>query len=902
MVKQKFDVTGMTCSACSASVERSVKKVEGVQSVAVNLLSNNMVVEYDDALTDNEAIIAAVDGAGYGAQEFVKGSKAPASEKGAVSSTEQEYKEMRGRLIVSFIFLIPLLYLAMHHMLNVWFGLPVPPFIKAAFHGPENGIAFAFTQLLLLLPIVYVNRKYFQVGFKTLVKRSPNMDSLIAIGSSAAIIYGVFAIYQIGYALGHGDMMMADHYLMDIYFESAGTILTLITLGKYLEARAKGKTSDAITKLMDLAPKMATVIRNERELEIPVERVVVDDVVVVRPGQSIPVDGIIIEGSSSVDQAALTGESIPVEKQPGDEVIAATVNKNGFFKFKAKKVGDDTTLAQIIELVEEANSSKAPISKLADKIAGIFVPFVIGIAIVAAAIWLLVGQPFEFALGIGIAVLVISCPCALGLATPVAIMVGTGKGATNGILIKSAESLEVAHLVNTVILDKTGTVTEGTPRVTDIATPGAVEAGGTVTVNGTGVDDIHEQQKLLAVAASLERLSEHPLADAIVAYAEEQGLLLREVTDFVALSGRGITGTIDGKPYAAGNLALMEEQGVDGADAVEESAKAFAAEGKTPLYFSCERSLLGVIAVADTVKPTSAQAIREFKAMGIDVVMLTGDNRRTAEAIQRKLSIDKVIAEVMPQDKEREVRAIQEQGKKVAMIGDGINDAPALARADVGIAIGAGTDIAIESADIVLMKSDLLDAVTAIQLSKATIRNIKQNLFWAFFYNVICIPIAAGVFYSLLGWRLSPMIAAAAMSLSSVFVVSNALRLRLFKPQRVVSDTQVSDSETSVSVTDGEPDLQVSEDESVQQTVEPEGNESDMKKTIDIKGMTCEHCQAHVQKALDAIPGVQAKVNLKKNQAVVTLTEEVSDDVFEHAISEAGYEVTAIKEKKGILG
>lgn len=765
-MNQKFNVTGMTCSACSAAVDKSVRKLDGIQQVNVNLLTNSMTVDYDDTVTGKDKIIGAVVDAGYNASVFVKNGKAVQAEK-AANPVQEQLRGMKTRLIVSFAFWIPLMYLAMHHMLNEWFGLPVPPFIKAAFHGTENGVVFAFAQFLLLLPIVYVNRKYYQVGFKTLIRRSPNMDSLIAIGSAAAIVYGIFAIFAIGYGLGHGDMTMADHYLMDLYFESAGTILTLITLGKYLEARSKGKTSEAISKLMDLAPKTAMVIRNGEEMEIPVEEVVVGDVVAVRPGQSIPVDGVIVEGSSAVDQSALTGESIPVEKKVGDRVIAATINKTGFFRFEAQKVGDDTTLAQIIDLVEEASSSKAPIAKLADRISGIFVPVVIIIAVLAGTVWLALGQPFEFALSIAIAVLVISCPCALGLATPVAIMVGTGKGASNGILIKSAEALETAHTVGTVVLDKTGTVTEGKPTVTDLITADGVT-----------------ERELLEIAASVEKPSEHPLADAIVEKANAENISFQEVQEFQAVSGRGIVARIGGEEYLAGNLALMKEKNIP-TGALEGSSEAFAEDGKTPLYFADGKKLLGVIAVADVVKPTSREAIEEFKAMGIDVVMLTGDNKRTAEAIRRQLNIDRVVAEVLPQDKEQEVRRIQESGKKVAMIGDGINDAPALARADVGIAIGAGTDIAIESADIVLMKSDLLDAVTAIQLSKATIRNIKENLFWAFFYNTIGIPLAAGVFFYLLGWKLNPMFGAAAMSLSSVCVVSNALRLKFFKPKRL---------------------------------------------------------------------------------------------------------------------
>lgn len=757
-MNQKFNVTGMSCSACSAAVERNVKKLDGVKDVNVSLLTNSMTVEYDDGVTDNDEIIESVVDAGYNAEVFVHGKEEASSDIKASNPVEDEISSMKKRLIISFVFLIPLLYLAMGHMLK----FPLPSIM----HGTSNAIIFAFTQFLLVLPIVYVNRKYYEVGFKTLLHGAPNMDSLIAIGSAAAILYGIFAIYKIGYGLGAGNKDIVMQYSMDLYFESAGTILTLITLGKFLETRSKGKTSEAITKLMDLAPKTATVVRNGKEKEIAVSDVVVGDLILVKPGQSIPVDGVIVEGSSSVDQSALTGESIPVQKQVGDKAIAATINKSGFFKFKAEKVGSDTTLAKIIELVEDAASSKAPIAKLADKVSGVFVPIVICIAVISAVAWLIAGQSFEFALSIGIAVLVISCPCALGLATPVAIMVGTGKGAQNGILIKSAEALETAHTIDTVVLDKTGTVTEGKPKVTDIAA-------------ADGVDE----KFLIQIAASIEKLSEHPLADAIVQKAAEMDIKLVKAYDFKSMMGRGIEASIDGKRYFAGNAALMDDMGID-TKKFKTVSENFAEDGKTPLYFADDKRFLGIIAAADTVKPTSKEAIDKFKSMGIDVVMLTGDNKRTAEAIRRQLGIDNVVAEVMPQDKESQVKKIQESGKKVAMIGDGINDAPALTRADVGIAIGAGTDIAIESADIVLMKSDLLDAVTAIKLSKATIKNIKENLFWAFFYNSIGIPLAAGVLYPVFGWKLNPMFAAAAMSMSSVCVVSNALRLNFFKPGR----------------------------------------------------------------------------------------------------------------------
>jgi len=850
---RKFSVTGMTCSACSASVERNVKKLEGVQTVNVNLISNSMTVGYDQAVTDENKIIQAVVEAGYNAAVFTRGTAASAKSARPVNTVEDEIRDMKKRFTVSLVFLIPLLYLTLGYSI---FHAPLPDWLL----GTANAITLAFIQLLLTLPIVYFNRKYYQVGFKTLWHRSPNMDSLIALGSAAAVVYSIFGIFQIGYGLGHGELDLVNQYTPDLYFDSAATILTLITLGKFLETRSKGRTSAAITKLLDLAPKTATVIRDGQELTIPVENVVINDLISVRPGQSVPVDGVIVEGSSAIDQSALTGESLPVEKKAGDKVMAATLNKTGYFKFKAQKVGDDTALAQIIQLVEDASSSKAPIGRLADKVSGIFVPVVIGIAVIAALVWLVLGQSPVFALSIGIAVLVISCPCALGLATPVAIMVGTGQGASNGILIKSAEALETARTINTVVLDKTGTITEGKPRVTDIVTAGGIS-----------------QDRLLEIAASIEKPSEHPFAEAIVEKAYQTSLTLKKVDEFTAISGRGLIAVMDGQSYIAGNLAWMTEKGIDAA-VLRNTAEALADDGRTPLYFADEKKLLGVIAVADIVKPTSREAIEQFKAMGIDVVMLTGDNRKTAEAISRQMNIDRVVAEILPQDKESEIRRLQESGRRVAMVGDGINDAPALARADLGIAIGAGTDVAIESADIVLMKSDLLDAVTAIQLSQATLRNIKQNLFWAFFYNSIGIPLAAGLFYPLLGWKLNPMFGAAAMSMSSVCVVSNALRLRFFKPRRAgnkLNSPPVSNIK---------------------------GDQEDMKKVITINGMTCEHCQARVEKALNALNGVEAKVDLKKKIATVNLKSEVDDQTLKKAVTDAGYEVVSVTEKKGLLG
>lgn len=844
-MKQKFDVTGMTCSACSAHVERSVGKLQGVCSVNVNLLQNSMTVEYEDTKLTDDEIIKAVEQGGYGAKVHgAENSSIPAE-----NIAQSEMESMKKRLIWSFLFLVPLFYISMGHMM----GMPLPEILS----GHENMMSFALTQLFLTLPILYLNRKYFSTGFQAIWHRSPNMDSLIALGATAAFVYSVGAIYAIGYYMGHGDMQMAHSYGMEFYFESAGMILTLITVGKYMETRSKGKTSEAITKLLDLAPKKATIFKNGAEIEVPIEQVQKGDIIVVRPGQSIPVDGIVVEGFSAVDESALTGESIPVEKNIGDTVIGATVNKTGYFKFQAEKVGSDTTLSQIVQLVEEASASKAPIAKLADKVSGIFVPVVIAIAVIAMIVWLLLGYPFSFALSIGIAVLVISCPCALGLATPTAIMVGTGKGAENGILIKSAESLEIAHEIDTVILDKTGTVTEGKPKVTDILLAEGVF-----------------QNRLLKSAMAVEQLSEHPLSEAIVKYAKEKNIAVENGENFEAIAGQGIKADVFGKKVIAGNMKMMKAEKIE-QDILFQKGEALAKEGKTPLYFAEDKKLLGVIAVADVVKDTSKEAIAKFHDMGIDVVMLTGDNQQTAQAIAKQVNLTNVVAEVLPQDKEKQVRQIQRQGKKVAMIGDGINDAPALARADVGVAIGAGTDVAIESADIVLMKSDLLDAVAAIQLSRAVIRNIKQNLFWAFFYNAIGIPLAAGVFYTALGWKLNPMFAAAAMSFSSVFVVTNALRLKLFQP-----DFRKEKGRTI----------------KIQNSEKRENKEEwKMKNVLTIEGMMCGHCTSRVEQALNAIDGVTAEVSLDNKTATVSSTKEISQETLVKAVTDAGYTVVDVQ-------
>ena len=865
MTKQKFAITGMTCSACSAHVEKAVRKLPGIQSADVSLMTNSMTAQYDESALTPQDIIRAVTEAGYGASlPNAKGQEKTAAREDGM---EAELASMKHRLIWSFVFLIPLFYISMGHML----GAPLPGFLT----GLENAVAFGLTQLLLTLPIMYINDKYYRVGFKTLWHRAPNMDSLIAVGSSAAVIYGVFAIYQMGYGLGHGDLERVANYHMDLYFESAGMILTLITLGKFLETRSKGKTSQAITRLMDLAPKTASVLRDGVETEVPVEEVRVGDRIVVRPGQSIPVDGVVVEGSSAVDESALTGESIPVDKGPGDKVAAASLNKSGSFIFEASRVGEDTTLAQMIRLVEEAAASKAPIAKLADKVAGVFVPVVMTIALVAAAAWPVTGHSVTQALTAGVAVLVISCPCALGLATPVAIMVGTGKGAEHGILIKSAEALETLHSIDTVVLDKTGTLTQGEPVVTDIL-PG---------------EDMTEEG-LLLLAACLEGPSEHPLAAAIVEKAKEEQLAVTGVTGFAAVHGRGVRAVLGGRTFLGGNLAMMEEAGAD-LGSFRERAEELAGQGKTPLYFADEHRVLGLIAVADTPKPTSAAAVSAFRQLGLEVVMITGDNQRTAQAIGRELGVTQVMAEVLPQDKERMVRQLQEQGKKVAMVGDGINDAPALARADVGLAIGAGTDVAMESADIVLMKSDLLDAAAAVELSRATIRNIKENLFWAFFYNSLGIPLAAGVFYAL-GWTdfmLNPMFAAAAMSLSSVCVVTNALRLRFFKSKfapKVPGPAAGAHSPAEPACPCACPAPQAEEDE--------QGGNETMTKKLNIEGMMCAHCVAHVEKALSALGGVtSAKADLEGKCATVTLAAPVSDQELKDAVTQAGYEVVSIQ-------
>ncbi|MBD5467391.1 MAG: cadmium-translocating P-type ATPase [Lachnospiraceae bacterium] len=871
MNKEIYDITGMTCSACSARVEKTAAKLPGVQKVSVNLLTNRMNIEYDaDQLSSGE-IISAIEKAGYGAglssasantknTDHSPSSMQHAENTPSENVNEKHIRSMKKRLVWSFVFLIPMMYVSMHGMFQHMFGLPVPRFVSALFDGEQNAVVNVLTQFLLLLPILYLNRSYYINGFRNLFHGAPNMDTLIALGSTASTVYGLFALYRIGYGLGHDDIALVSHYLSDIYFESAGMIVTLITLGKFLEARSKGKTSSAIEKLMDLSPRTALVMRDGTEQEIPVSLVAVGDTVIVKPGARVPVDGVIISGHTSLDESPITGESLPVEKKEGDAVISASMNQNGYFQMKAQRVGEDTTIQQIIRLVEEASSSKAPIARLADQVSGIFVPVVMLIALATTLIWMFVGADFESALSFGISVLVISCPCALGLATPVAIMVGTGKGAENGILIKSGEALETAHHIDTVVLDKTGTITEGKPHVTDVLSYDCTK------------------EELLRIAASLEHKSEHPLADAVLSYAPST---YAETTDFTLLPGQGISAVIDGIRYYSGNLSLPVSCITQD---IRQRIEALSDEGKTPLLFTSDTRFLGIIAVADVVKPTSAQAIRLLHDMHIRTVMLTGDNERVAGAIQKQTGVSSVIAGVLPQDKERHIRTLKSQGHIVAMIGDGINDAPALATADVGIAIGAGTEVAIESADAVLIRNDLLDAVTAIRLSKAVIRNIRQNLFWAFFYNCIGIPLSAGVLYAPLHLRLTPMFGAAAMSLSSVCVVTNALRLRLFKPTvhaGSLPTDEAAPAYTAPIVTKASKEAQNKE-------------ETTMTITLSIEGMMCEHCKKHVEEALGKLPVSSVSVDLAGKSASITPTDDLSDDTLKQAIADAGYELVNI--------
>lgn len=838
MMTEQFAVTGMTCAACSAHVEKAVSRLSGVQSAPVNLMLGSMTVTYDEKAVTEGDIIAAVKAAGYGA------SPASQTDQGQLRRDQDAaLRRRKNHLIWSVVFLVPLFYLSMGHMM----GLPLPQVLHT------HPLLLACLQLALVIPILILNRNYFTVGFSRLVKLSPNMDSLVAVGAAAGLVYSLIEMGLLAAGQVSG--------MPDLYFESAGMILTLVTVGKYLEERSRGKTTGAISALLALAPESAVVRRQGQELTIPTEEIVAGDTVIVRQGGRIPVDGVITDGHAAVDESAITGESLPVEKVPGDAVTSATVTSSGYLELQATRVGGDTTLSQIIRLMEEAASSKAPISRLADRISGIFVPAVMAISLTAALLWAFVGgMDVRFCLSIAIAVLVISCPCALGLATPVAIMVGTGQAAQQGILIKSAESLELLHKVQTVVLDKTGTVTMGQPRVTDIlCAPGVTE------------------EELLCVAASAEKPSEHPLAHAIVEESQARHIPLCPVSGFRSVPGGGIQATLSGEAVLAGNAGYLAQNGVSLA-AMEADAHRLAEDGKTPLFFAESGRLLGCVAVADVVKPDSAKAIAALRRMGRRVVLLTGDNQRTANAIARQIGVDQVIAQVLPQDKAKCVAQLQQQGQRVAMVGDGVNDAPALAQADVGLAIGAGTDIAIESADVVLMKSSLLDIPAAMDLSRAVLRNIKQNLFWAFFYNSIGIPVAAGVLYPALHLTLNPMLAAAAMSLSSVCVVSNALRLRGWKPP-VFPDQPVPTAplpESAVFQSQGK-------------------EENTVNKTIHIDGMMCAHCTGRVEKALNDLPGVEATVDLDSKSATVTCTPDVSDDTLRQAVEDAGYHVTGIR-------
>ena len=838
MMTEQFAVTGMTCAACSAHVEKAVSRLSGVQSAPVNLMLGSMTVTYDEKAVTESDIIAAVKAAGYGA------SPASQTDQGQLRRDQDAALRRRKKhLIWSVVFLVPLFYLSMGHMM----GLPLPQVLHM------HPLLLACLQLALVIPILILNCNYFTVGFSRLVKLSPNMDSLVAVGAAAGLVYSLIEMGLLAAGQVSG--------MPDLYFESAGMILTLVTVGKYLEERSRGKTTGAISALLALAPESAVVRRQGQELTIPTEEIVAGDTVIVRQGGRIPVDGVITDGHAAVDESAITGESLPVEKVPGDAVTSATVTSSGYLELRATRVGGDTTLSQIIRLMEEAASSKAPISRLADRISGIFVPAVMAISLTAALLWAFVGgMDVRFCLSIAIAVLVISCPCALGLATPVAIMVGTGQAAQQGILIKSAESLELLHKVQTVVLDKTGTVTMGQPRVTDIlCAPGVTE------------------EELLCVAASAEKPSEHPLAHAIVEESQARHIPLCPVSGFRSVPGGGIQATLSGEAVLAGNAGYLAQNGVSLA-AMEADAHRLAEDGKTPLFFAESGHLLGCIAVADVVKPDSAKAIAALRRMGRRVVLLTGDNQRTANAIARQIGVDQVIAQVLPQDKAKCVAQLQQQGQRVAMVGDGVNDAPALAQADVGLAIGAGTDIAIESADVVLMKSSLLDIPSAMDLSRAVLRNIKQNLFWAFFYNSIGIPVAAGVLYPALHLTLNPMLAAAAMSLSSVCVVSNALRLRGWKPP-VFPDQPAPTAplpESAVFQSQGK-------------------EENTVNKTIHIDGMMCTHCTGRVEKALNDLPGVEATVDLDSKSAAVTCTPDVSDDTLRQAVEDAGYHVTGIR-------
>ncbi len=867
MREEIFDVTGMSCAACSSSIERTLRKLQGIQRADVNLLANSLSVKFEDAKISTQDIEQAVKGAGYGAT--LRSTKSTAA-SGAPSPTAlagDEIKKMRNRLVVSIAFLLPLMYVSMGSMI----GLALPSFLQ----GVQNAGNFALTQFLLTLPIVLCNSKYFTGGFKTLLRARPNMDSLIALGAGASLAYGIFAMYRINFGIGSGNDDIVHLYMHDLYFESAAMILTLITLGKTLEALSKGRTGRAISALLSLAPKTALRIKDGIEESVPIEQLLPGDVLAIKPGARIPLDGVVLNGSSAVDESALTGESIPVDKAAGDALTGATLNTSGYLTMRVERVGEDTTLAQIIALVQQAAASKAPIAKLADRVSGIFVPIVMGIAAVCFAVWMIAGAGFEFSLARAVTVLVISCPCALGLATPVAIMVGTGMGAKKGILYRNAQALETLSGVDTFVFDKTGTITEGKPTLTDMVCIGA------------------DEKALLQLAASLEQKSEHPVALAITNYAKQQGITPLQAEGFAALSGLGVSATVDGYACLAGNERLMAQHDIS-LDTVGDAAEKLATQGKTPLFFAQDGRLSGIIAVADVPKADSAFAVAQLRKQQARTILLTGDNAVTAEAVRSAVGLDEVIAQVMPADKDEKVRLLMQEGRRVAMVGDGINDAPALARADVGIAVGAGTDVAIEAADVVLMKSAPSDVLTARKLSRRVLRTIRQNLFWAFFYNAICIPVAAGVFFPAFGIVLNPMFGAAAMSLSSLFVVGNALRINFFKgaPLALSGGFPTLSSGTPHAYTSA-PTIQVVAKNNHTSTNTQEV--STMKRTIIIEGMSCGHCTGRVEKALNALSGVQASVSLEDKAATVTFEGDISDDTLRTAVTDAGYEVVDIR-------
>lgn len=906
-MEEKFDVTGMTCAACQANVTRAVSKLDGVTSCDVSLLSNSMKVEFDKDKVNEQTICDAVNQIGYGAS--VHGASQSEQDgfrkewQDRQNRVELDQKNAKQRLILSLVLLIPLLLIAMGPMV----GLPI-------LEGMEWMMVSALTQLILCLFILFIQRHFFITGFKALIKRAPNMDSLVAIGSGASFVYGLVGIYQMAYYFGVQNMEMAHMAMHSLYFESAATIVTLVSVGKYLESRSKAKTSDALDKLVDLAPKNATILKDGKEVVVSSETIQKHDIVLIRPGQRIPVDGRVISGTGYVDQSAITGESLPVEKNIGDSVISATMNENGTFQFEAEKVGQDTTLAKIIQLVDDAGNSKAPIARLADKVSGVFVPVVIIIAVITGIAWLISGQTIQFALSNAISVLVISCPCALGLATPVAIMGGTGKAAENGILIKSAAILEQLHSIDTIVLDKTGTITSGKPSVQGIK-----------LYTNTSVNDF------ISIAASLESGSLHPLGQAIVEYAKDKNSKLQQPENFTNISGRGIQARLNGHTYLAGNKRLFEENGIELNQTVLSDLDIYASIGQTPLLFAEDNKVIGLVSVADTVRSTSKTALEQFKKKNMHVVMLTGDNQKTANAIGKSLSVDEVISDVLPQDKESVIRKLQEQGKKVMMVGDGINDAPALMRADIGVAIGAGTDIALDSADVILMKSSLLDVVTAIDLSSDVIKNIKMNLFWAFFYNILGIPVAAGLLYPAFGLRLSPMVGSACMSLSSICVVTNALRLRFFKPniqsEELETYTMHIDGmscghcawlvenalkkvpnvrEVHVDYNLGKADIdcvQSVNEVALKQAVKDAGyipveykEEKKMKKVVTVDGMMCMHCVAHVKDALSKVDGVSdVVVSLDEKTATLNCTENLTDQTLIDAVTNAGYTVVSVK-------